>query len=106
MTPEEEARIVEKVTEVLYRSLPEIVGNIVKTTQGHTERFLDFYEKYPQFKPHSEVVGEVVSEMEGRDPLKSYDEILNEAVPRIQKIIEAKGKVTMLPPQSLRAGTQ
>jgi hypothetical protein len=91
------------VTEQLYRSLPEIVANLAQTAQSIGQRFIEFYEKYPEFKEHTEIVGHEVQRVEGKDPLKSYDEILETAVPRIRKAIEAKSTVDMNPPKSFQA---
>lgn len=101
MTPEERKKLVEEisaqVTEQLYRSLPDIVANLAASAQSHAQRFMEFYKNYPEFKDHTEIVGQVVGKIEGEDPLRSYDEMLELAVPKIRKAIEEKSKVNMKP---------
>lgn len=104
MTPEERQKLIDDiahvVTEQLYRSLPEIVGNMARTVQSHAERFTQFYEKYPEFRDHTEIVGQTISKIEGRDPLRPYDEMIELAVPEIRKAIEAKNTIDMEPVES------
>lgn len=104
MTSEEEKRIVDKVTENLYKSLPEIVANIVRSVQTHSQRFMEFYKKYPEFREYPEIVGETIQMVEGRDPLRPYDEVIELAVPEIRKAIQERKKVDMLPVPEVNLG--
>ena len=92
ITEEEKTTIINEVMEKVVLELPDIVGRLFMYYSDKVKKNREFYTTYPEFKPHTDVVVAVCERIEGADPVKSYEDILKEAVPEIKKrISQLKG---------------
>ena len=87
ITPEEEQKIINKVTEKLLLSLPEVIGNLITNHIALLDMNKDFYLQHPELRDKKDIVASVVEMIEGRDPTVDYKDILNQAVPEIKERI-------------------
>ena len=93
MTEEEKEEFANKIIERVYLGIPELIGNLMAQHALQHKINTKFYQDYPEFKDKKQIVASVVEMMEGRNPLKPYDEILKDSVPEIRKRIEIVGKL-------------
>lgn len=93
ITLEEEERLVLKVVERVLTIMPEVIGNLIANHSSNAKIKEDFYNKYPEFKSHPEIVREVIAKIEGDNIGKPYDEILSLAIPAIKECINLRGNL-------------
>jgi predicted RNA-binding protein with EMAP domain len=99
ITDEEKKEIigeaVEKAVEKALLLLPEVVGSLMANHAALAKLNSQFYKDNPEFKDRKDVVTSVVEMIEGKNPLKKYEDILTEAVPEIrQRLLTIKGMDT------------
>lgn len=87
ITQEEEDRIIEKAIERALLLIPEVIGNMMAQQSSLNDLNSKFYKDYPEFKDKKDVVASVIEMVEGKNPLKKYEDILKEAVPEIRERI-------------------
>ncbi len=95
MTPSEREQLIEETIERLLLRLPEVVGNLMSDHALNLKLNKEFYQKHSEFQSHKDVVVSVVEQVEGLNPLKTYQEILDLAVPRIQETIRVKSGLSL-----------
>jgi hypothetical protein len=95
ITQEERESIVQEAVERTLRFLPGVVSNLMVSKEVYDKMTEKFYSDNPEFKQFKPIVAEVVSKIEGKDPTKTYEQILREATPEIKKAIELRQKVSM-----------
>ena len=93
ITSEEEERLVLKVVERVLTIMPEVIGNLIANHSSNAKIKEDFYNKYPEFKSHPEIVREIIAKVESDSIGKPYDEILSLAIPRIKDSINLRGSL-------------
>jgi hypothetical protein len=99
VTDKEIEYIVQLAMERTLAMIPEVVGNQMKAQAMYSRLVEDFYNNHKQFRDHKEIVQEVVARIEGSDPTLSYEQIFEQAVPKIKAGILNKGRVTMSLPE-------
>lgn len=76
--------IVFQVTEKVLLKLPEVVGNLMQNHAITNKLSKTFFETYPEFKTDPITTKSVIEQIELNNPEKSYQEILDLAVPEIK----------------------
>jgi len=92
---EEREEIIQQALEAMLRMLPEVVGNLMKANSMYSKLTSKFYKDNPYLANHTDIVKETVAEVEGQNPTKTYDEILQLALPKIKSHLVSKGTVNM-----------
>ena len=95
MNEEEKEEFANKIIERVYLGIPELIGNLMAQHALQHKINTKFYQDYPEFKDKKHIVASVVEMVEGKNPLKPYSEILEDAVPEIRKRIEIVGTIDM-----------
>lgn len=95
ITSEEHESIINDTVERVFKMLPEVVGNLMAANAIYAAVGKKFYGDNPELAKHKEIVKEVVGKIEGRDPTKSYEDILKEALPEIRKQVGMKSSISM-----------
>lgn len=90
--------IVQKTVERMLKILPEVVGNLMTSHAANMRLNKEFYEKYPEFKSHSDIVRESIAKIDLENPMMGYEDILNKAIPFICEGIKIKNTITMKRP--------
>jgi len=88
ITPKEEQEIINKVTEKLLLTLPEVIGNLITNHIALLDMNKDFYLQHPELRDKKDIVASVVEMIEGRDPTVGYKDILRQAIPEIKERIK------------------
>jgi hypothetical protein len=92
---QEKEEIISKAVERALLMLPDTVGNLIANHVALSKLNSKFYADHPELKDKKDIVASVVEMIEGRDPLKGYEDILKEAVPEIKKRINTFGHLDM-----------
>ena len=103
LTEEERNSIIDEVTkavllavkEEILLCLPEVIGNLMVQHISHHELNKKFYAAHEEFKDKKGIVAKIIEEIEGKDPLKNYEDILKEAVPEIENRIKIMSTLDM-----------
>lgn len=90
--------IIQKTIERMLKILPEIVGNLMTSHASNMRLNKEFYEKYPEFKLHSDIVREAIAKIDLSNPTMDYEDILKKAIPFIREGIKIKNTVNMQRP--------
>lgn len=88
MTKEERDSIVNEAVEKALLKVPEIIGNLMMTYSNKAKASKEFYDKYPQFNKHRDIVAATIEKVEDEDFTKTFEEILDAAVPKIKQSIK------------------
>lgn len=91
ITEEEREEIINAAVGRAMLLVPEVVGNMMSQQATLHKMNRDFYSQYPEFKDHKKSVASVIEQIEGKNPLDSYDKLLEKAVPEIRKRINTLG---------------
>lgn len=89
ITKEERESIIAEATERMLLKIPEVVGNLITNYAEKIRVKKEFYDKYPEFKDHKEVVASTIEDTENTNPSMSFKEIVNTSVPNIRRRIES-----------------
>ena len=89
ITDEERNSIVNEAVEKALLKLPEIVGNLMMNYAAKAKTSEKFYERFPEFSKHRDVVASAVERIEEEDPTKNLEQILNDAVPEIRRRLKS-----------------
>lgn len=99
MTPEERKSIIEeavnKAVEKTLLSIPEVIGNLMASQATMANLNREFYAKHPEFKDKKDSVMSVVEQVEGKNPLMKYEDILKKSVPKIRERINTMKNLDM-----------
>lgn len=82
---EERESIIQEATERILLALPEVIGNLMMNYASKMKVKEEFYEKHPHLRQHSEKVAAIIERLENEDPSKPLDDILDRALPEIEK---------------------
>ena len=74
----------------ILRDIPSIVKNNIEIVTSLKKASEDFYENNPDLVPFKKVVSTVFDEIVGKDPNRSYQEILKEIGPEVRKRLDLK----------------
>jgi len=89
MIPKEEREgIIEEAVERALLRLPDVMNRLLSSGIVMKKLNTEFYEKYPEFDMHRNVVASVVEKIEGKNPTDDYATILKKAVPKIEERLE------------------
>ena len=83
------------VKEDILLSIPEVIGNLMVQHISLHKLNKKFYADHKEFKDRKDVVAKIIEEIEGKDPLKKYEDILKEAVPEIKNRIKTMDSLNM-----------
>lgn len=97
LTEEERNSIINEAVEKALLKIPEVVGNLITSATYSARLNREFYEKYPEFTKDKEMVAKVVQKVEGDNPGKEYEWILEQAVPMIRQHLKTVKGVNMTP---------
>lgn len=95
ITEEEKQNIVDLAAEKALLLLPETVGALMAQQASLHKLNREFYAEHPEFQNHKDAVMSVIEQVEGKDPMKKYEDILKEAVPEIRKRINTMKNLDM-----------
>lgn len=91
VTPEERQEIIDAAVEKALLMLPEVVGNLMAQHVALSKVNSEFYSKHPEFRDKKDIVASVLEQIDGKNPLMPYEELLAKAVPIIQERIRLTG---------------
>ena len=93
MTPEERESVINEAVERTLLLIPEVVGNLMQNHSMKVKANKRFFEKYPEFDGHREIVAATVEQVEGDNPGTDFDNLLKMAEPMIRQRIKGFGKL-------------
>ena len=102
LTKEQFDNIVSVVVEKVLNNMPAIMGNLMSQQAIKNKVRKDFYDKHSEFNDHKDVVGHVVSKIEGENLTTPLDIIMERAVPIIKERIKVKESVDLNSVQDLK----
>lgn len=95
ITPEEKEEIIAAAVERTLLAIPNVIGSLIANHAALQELNVKFYGQYPEFRTNKDVVQAVVEELEGKNPLANYEDLLKQAVPEIRsRLKQMKGMNT------------
>lgn len=95
MTPEEKESLINEITERMLLRIPEIVGNLIENYATKLKTSKDFYDKYPEFTNHREIVAAMIEAKENANPLMPFSKVVEETVPELKRHIGTVKKLDM-----------
>lgn len=95
ITEEEKEEIINAVVERTLLKIPDVVGNLITNYAAKIRINKEFYTKHPEFDKHRDLVASVIESVEGEDPTRDFEEIVNSAVPKIKRRIEQMKNLDM-----------
>jgi len=87
LTQEEKEEIIAAAVERTLLAIPDVIGNLMANHAMLHKLNSQFYKDHPEFAKRKDVVQSVVEMVEGKNPLASYEDILEKAVPEISRRI-------------------
>jgi len=90
LTEEQIDNIVAIVMERILNAMPKVIGNLMQQQATANKIKKDYYEKYPEFEKHKEIVAAVVQKFEGENLTTTLDIIMERATPVIKERIRVK----------------
>ena len=88
LSDEQMNKIINKAIEGILLQMPDVIGNLMKNHAVLHKTNREFYERYPEFAKHKNVVASVLQQIEGTNPTAKYEDILQQAMPEIQRQID------------------
>ena len=88
ITDEEKIEIINLAVEKALLMIPEVVGNMMANHAMLNKLNSKFYKDHPEFADSKDIVASVLEVVEGKNPLISYDDLLDKAIPEIKKRIQ------------------
>jgi len=88
VTEEERREIIEQAKEEFLVMIPEVIGNLMANHAALTKMNSQFYKDHPELVEHKMVVASVLEEVDGKDPLATYEEKLKRSIPIIQSRLQ------------------
>ena len=92
---EERDSIINEAVEKALLLLPQTVGSLMANQAALFKLNKEFYEKYPDFAGHKQVVAAVLEKVDGDIPLASLEEKYEKAVPLIRERLKTIGSLEM-----------
>lgn len=91
VTAEERQEIIDAAVEKALLMLPTVVGSLMAQQATQSRLISQFYKDHPDFAKHKDIVAACIEQVDGHNPLLSFDEKLAKAVPVIQQRIKDMG---------------
>ena len=85
LTQEDKEEIIAAAVERTLLTIPEVIGNLMANHAMLHKLNSEFYKAHPEFAKRKDIVQAVVEYVEGKNPLLKYEEILQKAVPEIER---------------------
>ena len=89
ITDEEREAIIAEATERMLLRIPEIVGNLITNYAEKIRVKKEFYDQYPEFKEHKEIVASMIESIENANPFMPFKDIVSKSIPDIRKHISS-----------------
>lgn len=89
ITKEEKESLINEITERMLLKIPDVVGNLITNYATKIRVGKEFYEKYPEFKNHRDIVAATIEHLENLNTDKGFKEIVDSSIPEIRKKIKA-----------------
>jgi len=99
ITDVEREEIINAAVERALRLLPETMDNLLTAKAMYGSMVSEFYKNNPSFEKHKEIVREIVSKVELEDPARSYEQVLQSSIPKIESAIKLKDGISMNVPE-------
>ena len=90
ITQGEKQEIIDAIVEKFLLILPGVIGNLITHHVALSNVNKRFYDRYPKFKDHKDIVAATIEDIEGDGTFEGYEKLLEKAVPRIEKNIKIK----------------
>ena len=87
ITEIEKREIIDKAVEETLLKIPEVVGSLMMNHASKVRTKKMFYERFPEFGNHRDVVTTVIEGVENSDASLNFDQIIEKAIPRIKRQI-------------------
>lgn len=84
ITPEEREEIINAAVERALLMLPEVIGNLITSQFKLLKINKKFYEKFPEFSTHKDIISAIVETVEADNPGEDYEKLLEKAIPIIR----------------------
>jgi len=94
----ERENIINETIERVFKMLPDVLGNLMKSHAVYAKTNRKFYADNPEFATHKDIVLQAISKIEEKNPLRSYDEILKEATPIIKEQLKLVKPLSLMTP--------
>ena len=94
MTPEDREEIQAMITEAFLK-MPEVVAALFQEKLVLQKMRDQFYAEHKSFEKHKDIVASTMEELEGANSGKTYEQLLKESVPVVQRRIDAIGKANL-----------
>jgi len=91
--------LTDMVLEKALLRLPEIVGTLMQNHATNFKLVKEFYDKHPELKKHRAVVAAAIEHTEMNNPGKRYEEILEFALPEIERRLSVQKKLSFDKPE-------
>ena len=82
---------IERVSNIVMQRLllrmPEVVGNLMRSVALKKKLGTQLFHDHPDFVAHKQLVMKVIESVEGKDVTKDYSDVIQEAIPIIQRQI-------------------
>lgn len=88
ITPEEREEIITASVERALLMLPEVIGQLIQHKVGMKKMVEGFYADNKELIDYKEIVGNVMEEVESKNPGVKPSELMKEALPLIKRRIE------------------
>ena len=85
LTQEEREEIINAAVERVLLAIPDVIGNLMANHAMLHKLNSEFYKAHPEFAKRKDIVQAVVEYTEGKNPLSKYEDILQKAVPEIER---------------------
>ena len=93
MDTQEREEIINEAVERALLKIPEIIGNLMMYYSGKMKVSKRLYERFPEFEKHRQLVASTIEAEENADFSRSFDEIVEAAIPKIKRRIESVGNL-------------
>lgn len=88
-----EGRLTKKAVEEALRVMPNVVDHLTKQAFYLNNLSSEFYKKNPKLRGNRKLVQDIVMQTEGENPGDSYEQVLDKAAEKANKILEEKEKI-------------
>ena len=85
ITEDEKNEIINEAVERTLLMIPEVVGNLMANHAALHKINTKFYKDHPEFAGRKDIVQAVVEMIEGKNPIMKYEDLLEKAVPEIER---------------------
>jgi len=87
ITEKEKREIIDRAVEETLLKIPEVVGSLMMNHASKMRARKKFYERFPEFGNHRDIVTTVIEGVENSDASLDFDQIIERAVPKIKRQI-------------------